>query len=220
MKLTTALLAAALSAATLTAGSCNIVGPLMILASGPEKTPAQFILPKDKTAVIAIDDRGSVLPQRNLRDMIGKTGEEEILAKQLVKDMVASRLVTAIMAHERTGDPMPIADLGKAVNADMVIFVAMEQFTLSEDGSTLSPLAVARVKIVDSKTGVRLGPPENDPTGFFTLTVRLPPQGNVAPTTSNELSMLQDLARVTGVYLSRMFWDSEKITEPTKLEDK
>lgn len=222
MKPITAMLSLSLAAAAaLSAGSCNIIGPVLLLAQGPEKTKAQFILPKECSAVIAIDDRASVLQQRSLRDMIGKSAEEDMLGQNLVREMIASRLASAVMARERTGEPMGIAEIGKAVNADIVIYVAMEQFTLSEDGSSLSPLAVARVKIIESKTGKRLGPPENGPPpDFYTLTVHLPPQGGVAPTTTNELNMLQNLARVTGVYLSRMFWDSEKITEPTKLESK
>jgi hypothetical protein len=222
MKPITALLSGSLAlAASLCAGSCNILGPVILLAQGPDKTPAQFILPKECSAVIAIDDRGSVLPQRTLRDVIGKSAEEAILAQQLVREMVASRLASAVMARERTGEPMGIAEIGKAVNADIVIYVAMERFTLSEDGSSLSPIAIGRVKIIESKSGKRLGPPENGPPpDFYTLTVHLPPQGGVAPTTSNELALMQNLARVTGEYLSRMFWDSEKITEPTKISEK
>lgn len=214
------LLAVTLLGATLTAAGCNIAAAAVFVLHGPEKTEALFTLPKDKSAVIALDDRGSVMPQRSLRDMIGKTAEEEILKQQLVKEMVASRLASAVMSRERTGEPMGIAEIGKAVNADIVIYVVMDSFTLSEDGQTLAPAATGRVKIIESKTGNRLGPPESDPAGYYPLTVRLPTQTGTAPSTSNELSMMQDLARVTGVYLSRMFWDAETMTAPDKLEAK
>lgn len=219
---TTALIAAALLGLTVAAtiGGCNLAAGAYFVLKGPDKTPAVFTLPKECTAVIALDDRGSVVPQRSLRDMIGKTAEEEILKQKLVKEMVAARLASAVMARERTGEPMGIAEIGKAVSADIVIYVVIDSFTLSEDGQTLSPVATGRVKIVESKTGTRLGPPEADPAGFFPLSVNLPPQGAVSPTTANELALLQELARVTGVYLSRMFWDAEVMTAPTKLEEK
>ncbi len=209
----------ALLTASLAAAGCNIVAGAYLIAHGPEKTPAVFTLPKEASVVIALDDRGSVVPQRNLRDVIGKTAEEEILAHDLVREMVAARLATAVMARERAGVPMGIAEVGQAVNADVVIYIVIDQFTLSEDGQTLSPIASGRVKIIESKTGRRLGPPENGPADYYPLIVRLPPQGSTAPTTTNQLQQLQDLARLTGVYISRMFYDAETQSAPTKLQE-
>lgn len=220
MNTTTRLLACFAGAALLCAVGCNIVGPALYLAHGPEKVPAVFTLPKDRSAVIVIDDRASVVPQRSLRDTIGKSAEEEILAQRLVREMIAARLASAVMARERRGEPMGIAEIGQAVNADAVIYVRMDRFSLSEDGQSLTPIATGKVKVVDSKTGVRLGPPENAPIDAYDLVVRLPAQGMTGPTTANELAMLQNLARVTGVYLSRMFYDAEKMSEPTKLQEK
>ncbi|HZW07037.1 MAG TPA: hypothetical protein VFF65_07925, partial [Phycisphaerales bacterium] len=205
--------------ATLTLAGCNLFAGAYLIAHGPEKVKAVFTLPKERTAVIALDDRGSVIPQRNLRDVIGKTAEEELLTRQLVKEMVASRLASAVMARERSGVPMGIAELGQAVKADVVIYVVMDQFTLSEDGTTLSPLATGRVKVVDSATGKRLGPPEDGANDYYQLVVRLPAQAGTASSTSAQLQQLQDLARLTGLGLSRLFYDAEVLSAPTKLQE-
>lgn len=210
-------LAVSLLLAAAAAAGCNLVAGAYLLAHGPEKNPALFTLPRQASAVIAIDDRGSVIPQRSLRDTIGKTAEEEILQQNLVREMVAARLATAVMSRERYGQPMSIADIGKAVNADIVIYVTIDQFSLSKDGSTLSPIANGRVKIIDSHTGQRLGPPEGSGDEFYPLVVDLPAQGEVNSVTSQQ-QRLQDLARVTGNYLARMFYDGEKLSAPTKLE--
>ena len=213
------LIAAALLGVTLTAAGCNLFAGAYLIAHGPPKTAAAFTLPKEKSAVIALDDRGSVVPQRNLRDVIGKTAEEEILSQKLVREMVAARLASAVMARERSGPPMSINDIGKAVQADIVIYVVIDQFTLSEDGTTLSPITTGRVKIVDSATGERLGPPETSPNDYYSLVVRLPPQSGTTTTTASQLQQMQDLARVTGVYLARMFYDAETHTAPEKLQE-
>lgn len=219
MKNTTLILAGSLLCATLTLAGCNIVGGALYLAHGPETTPAVCTLPKDKTAVIAVDDRASVIPQRSLRDVIGKTAEEEILQHGLVKDMVASRLASAVMSRERAGLPMGIAEIGQAVQADIVIYVVIDRFALSEDRASVAPFARGRVKIVESKTGIRLAPPEGGSADYFPLSVQLPAQTDNAPNSANELGMLQDLARLTGVTLSRMFYDAEKMSEPKKLHE-
>lgn len=213
--------AVALAALT-TAAGCNLVAGAYLIASGPEKTPAVATLPKERSAVILIDDRANVVPQRSLRDMIGKTAEEEILKEQLVKEMVAARLATAVLARERYGQPMGIAEIGQAVQADVVIYVSMTNFSLSEDGTTITPFASANVKLIESKTGTRLSPPETDPADSHPLIVRLPAQTNTAGAggATAQQHMMQDLARLTGIYLSRMFYDAEKITAPRSLDDK
>jgi len=210
-------IAVSLLLATAAAAGCNLVAGAFLIAHGPEKTPSLFTLPKQASAVIAIDDRGSVIPQRSLRDTIGKSAEEEILQQNLVREMVAARLATAVMSRERYGQPMSIADIGKAVNADIVIYVTIDQFSLSKDGTTLSPVANGRVKIIDSQSGHRLGPPEGGGDEYYPLIVDLPPQGGVN-TTASQQQRMQELARVTGSYLARMFYDAEKLSAPTQLE--
>lgn len=219
MKTARTLILSALVGVSIAIPGCNLVAGAYLIASGPEKTPAVFTLPKTASAVIALDDRGSVIPQRSLRDVIGKTAEEEILAQNLVREMIASRLAAAVMARERYGQPMGIAEIGQAVKADIVIYVVIDQFTLSKDGQTLSPMTVGRVKIIESATGHRIGPPEGGPTDYYPFEVDLPPQGDAAPTTNNQLQQMQNLAKLTGVYLSRMFYNAEKISAPTKLEE-
>lgn len=213
-------LAGVCGAAVMLAG-CNVAGAAYLLAKGPEKIPAVYTLPKDRTAVIVIDDRANVVPQRSLREGIGASAEKEILARGLVKDLIASRNATAVMSRERYGSPMTIAEIGAAVKADLVIYVAMDKFTLSEDGQTLMPLATGRMKVVDVKTGQRMSPPEGRSVEFHPMSVRLPAQASNAPrTTTDQLGALSDLASLTGVAISQLFYDAEKTaTEPNRLKE-
>jgi hypothetical protein len=210
-----------LGALALLAG-CNIIGAAYVIAHGPEKVPAVYTLPREKSAVIAVDDRASILPQRSLREVIGSTAEKEILSRGLVKDMIASHNATAVMARERYGSPLTVDEIGQAVGADVVIYVVIDKFLLSEDGQTFMPVAQGRMKVIDSKSGTRLTPMENGPIDFHPFSVNLPTQSsNVPKNPTEQLEALQDLASLTGVAISQLFYDAEKInTEPSRLKER
>jgi hypothetical protein len=50
-------IAAALAAAALLAGGCNMAVPALYVIQGPQKRPAQFTLPEDRKLVVFVDDR-------------------------------------------------------------------------------------------------------------------------------------------------------------------
>ncbi len=205
-------------AAWLPAG-CNIAGPALFFIHGPEKVPAVHTLDPARSAVIFIDDRTNRIPSRATRDLIGTTAEEELLNEGLVKDMVQSRKIQSVVARERYGKPLGIAEVGRAVDAKVVIYAWVDQFTLSTDGQTFAPAAALRVKIVDVDSGKRLFPgPDTD--GWYGLNVVVPPQQGVAPdSTADRQRAEQGLARHVGKSLARMFYQHEAERAPGDLNE-
>jgi hypothetical protein len=201
---------AILGAVSLAPAGCNIVAPALMIAQGPPKIEAQLKLDKSRTHVILIDDRRSVLPSRNLRELIGTTAEKALLEKDAVTDIVQSRIASAQVRGERFGTPMSIVEVARAVKADVIIYATVDSFSLTVDGQSLAPTAVLRVKVIDAQTEQRLLPPDGE-LDWRTLTVSLPSAAATAPTSQSQVFAIQtDLAHWTGIQLARMFYDVER----------
>lgn len=202
------------------AGGCNIVGPAVFFVAGPEKIPAAYTLPKDKTAVVFVDDRTNRVPSRATREIIGKTAEDLLLENGAVADMVQSRRVQTVIARERFGKPMGIAEVGRALGAKVVIYCWIDEFKLSEDGQSLLPVAAVRVKVIDAETKERLFPGADDPTGWHVVRVNPPPQqGGLGSTLAERNKAEQDLARWVGRSLAGVFYERSSELQPRRLEE-
>jgi hypothetical protein len=207
-----------------TGAGCNILGPIMMVASGPPTAPAAFTIPEGKSAVIIIDDPANRVPQRSLREVIGRTAEQDMLERKAAKDMIQSGQALAVLARERFGQKQTIDALGRSLKADIVIYATVDVFTLTDDGQTFAPRSAMRVKVVDSATGDRLYPPESV-TEWHPIAVRLPPQAIESPVgqsgaTGMQMQAFQDLAGLTGVALGRMFYKHEIGNDPNQLRER
>ena len=166
MRATRAILLASL-AALLAAAGCNLAVPALYVAQGPPKQPALFTLPKDKKTVVFVDDRKNVVSRLQLRAMLADDVGTIFQRLELVDEVVSGReLISYVRRVETSSKRVSIEELGNAVNADVVVYVEMESFSLSPDGATPKPVASAYVKVVDVKAKERIFPPMGgDPTG-------------------------------------------------------
>lgn len=142
--------------------SCNILGPVAVIAAGPPTNDALVELDPALTYVIVIDDLKSRVPRRSLRDEISTSAEEALLREGVMpKDnLIAGKAALRVSADEdQFGTPLSVAELGERLGANAVIYVAMERWTLSRDGGTLSPSIVGLVKVVDARSNTRIWPP-------------------------------------------------------------
>lgn len=189
------------------AAGCNVVAPVYLAVHGPEKAPAVFTLDKERTGVIFVDDRGNRLPRRALRVQMAEAGEKVILKKRLVKDMVSGQSALQASAADRGGKLLSIAEIGRAVGAQQVIYAAVEEYRLSPDGQTFEPSMTLRVKVIDAVNDKRVWP--EDRAGHAVV-VRLPSQQGSPPTGSAERARVEDaLAAAAGAALSRLFYKHE-----------
>jgi hypothetical protein len=217
--LTSVLLAGGAGTLAVGVAGCNILGPATYFVLGPDKVPAAYELDKDKTAVIFVDDRANRIPSRASREMIGKTAEETLLEKGVVKDMIQSRSIQAVVARERFGKPMAIAEVGRAVNADVVIYAWIDSFSMTADGQTYLPTASLRVKVIDCATTERLFPSPEAPEAWYPFTISLPQQQGFVPTSNAEVAKAeQDLAKWVGLSLARLFFAHDSPRGETKIE--
>ncbi len=186
---------------------CNIIGAGYVLVKGPEKTPAQFTLPKDRPAVVFVDDINNVLSRRTLRTQIAKVAQEELLKQGKLTNVIDASAAMQVAQRESAGQPLDISSLGRAVQAEVVVYVHMDSFSLSSDGQTFSPQARAHVKVIDAVTRKRLWPEkvEGHP---LAVTLRLA-SGTVPRSATEQVNALNALADRTGLEVARLFFEYE-----------
>ncbi len=198
--------------ALLTLVGCNIIGPAGYFIAGPEKIPAVYTLPEDKTTVVFIADRKSVIGDRSLRRRASQTAERLLLDNDAVKDLIDSQAIQDAAAADRFSKPRGIAELGEAVGAQVVVYVAMDDFALSPDGVTYQPTATFRVKVVDVETKERLWPDE--PQEWFPMSVSTMTRAQNMPENTTELlKARQDLAERVGRAIGEMFIKHLKVRD-------
>jgi len=141
------------AAALVACPGCNILGPAGYILHGPERTPEAFVLPKERTAVVFVDDRQSYLPRRSLRMTIADTATRRLLDAKVVTAMVDSQSALAASTADQPGSLTDIITLGKSVGADLIIYATVDGFSLSPDRQAYNPTARVRVKVVDGQGG-------------------------------------------------------------------
>lgn len=201
--------------------ACNILGPAGYFIMGPEKTKPQFLLDPKRSTVIFVDDRASVLPNRTVRQHIAKAVEKVLLEGKAVMqaDIIDSDAILAYSTRERFAKPQGIAEVGRAVSAQVVVYATVDTFTLSADGAQFQPIASVRVKVIDAVDGRRLWPGADpdpaDPAASASATpqvtwapvnVNLTTQQGTAPTNSAERTSAElELADRLGRAIGRLF---------------
>jgi len=203
-----ALVAGVLALGGIALAGCNIVAPIFFVVHGPGKISKVHELDRDRPTVVFIDDRANRVPRRALRTTIARSAEQHLLDKRVLRNVIASTSATQAVSLDRYGEPMPIDEIGRAVNAEVVIYATVDAFTLSADSQTVTPSAQLRVKVIDAVTGARIFPPERE---GLAVTIRIPQRPGFAPSTRAEASQLEDeLAARVGLGLAQLFYDHER----------
>lgn len=201
---------ASLSLALGVLGGCNILGAGYFILKGPPTVPAQYELPEGKSVVIFVDDRGNRLGRSDLRLSIAEAAEQALLTRRRAPDVIDGRAAIMAARGERFGEPMSMVEIGEAVEADLVVWVGVDQFTLSPDGTSFIPAATVRVRVIDVASGERLWPTGEDSRTGYRLSLSMPQQQGTTPSNRSEMLMAQDqLAAWTGLGVGQLFFKHE-----------
>ncbi len=202
----------------LISAGCNIAIPALYIIQGPDKTPAEFKLDKSRITVIYIDDRLNRAPRRSLRILAADTAEQILMQKGVLPEemVITTRAAMRVAAQEEFTAPMTIAELGKAVGAQVIIYATIDAWQLSQDGVSVSPAARARVKIVDAENDVRIWPADS---GGFPVNAALPPQVTPMSTNADRDELNLALANLLGRNIARLFFEYERDSLSGTLND-
>lgn len=182
---------------------CNILGPLFVAFSPPPTIKAEYQLDPKRSTVIFIDDRSNRLPRRTYRQLIAEEAQRVLLDEKSVENLIDFKAAVAATNADRSGEPMPIVEIGRAAKADVIIYVTIDGFALSPDGQTYSPSAAFRAKVVDAVDEKRLWPEE---AAGFPVTLNAVQKNDFTPRSNADvLKAESELAKRTGMAIAQLF---------------
>lgn len=189
---------------------CNIVAPVAYAIQGPGQVEPQYTLDETLRTVVFVDDPSSKITQRRLRYAIAMMTTQTLLGKEVLTDMVDARGILTAASNEQYGQQMSISELGRSVDADVVIYAVVTDFSMSPEVGAYLPRASMRVKVIDARQGDRLWP--NDEAGHL-INVQIPQRPGTGPASTGErVEIEQQLADRAGLGLAQLFYKHE-ITE-------
>ncbi len=196
-------------------GSCNIVGPVGYFVMGPPDVEAQFPLDPKRPTVVFIDDgvNRSVMPTRASRRRIGMTADDYLLNQGKFERVIASQDLLAMVEREKYSKTSSVVEVGEGINAEILIHVAMDSFTIVQSGDNFTPTASCRVRVVDIKEKKQLWPEKLD--DWHPLAVNAPPHRGELPAGPGGRAKLQDeLAQRVGRDIAFLFFKHEMDQSP------
>ena len=195
-------------------GGCNYLGAAGVILAGPPKVQALTELPKDRSLVIFIDDPSNRMRSTRLRDAMGGAADRKLLQEDIVKDVISSRsarLASRLDTAGPDGAMLSIVEIGRAVGADTVVWVVIDDFSLTTDGVSFIPAVTMRIKVMETGRGDRLWPGEDQPAGAR-VTIAMPQGQGVTPGSRPEqMRAEQALAEYAGIGLAQLFYTHEKV---------
>ena len=190
---------------------CNIVAPAAYIIQGPPKTPAVVEL-EDKTTVVYVDDRRNVLPRSALRQIMAEKAGEVLMTKKIITTTISPRDAMAIARQESNSEPLSMAAIAQRVEADQIIYVEMDSFSLTPDGYTPRPQATCAVWVLDVANRRRILPAMNSLDRGYLLTIDLGATSMDGYSSEASLRKLEEtLASFAGVKLAQMFFEHEEL---------
>lgn len=200
-----ALLCVTCAALTLAAAGCNYIAPIIILVEGPPKYEAEFKLPKDRTAVVFVDDPRSQIPRRAIRVAMIEAAETDVLRKNLVKDLVSGQSALRVAQADQSAGQLSVAEVGRAVESEVVIWATVDSFTRADTSRNQEPSVTFRVRVVDATDNKILWPED---TAGRRLVVTLTPRiGAVASDAGASTAAELQIGKNAGLALAQLFYE-------------
>jgi hypothetical protein len=170
-----------------------------------DRVPPRFKLPADKVVLVFPDDVERPVSYPPVKRRLAEKINELLIEKKLVARTVSHDQLTALRGTEPNFDRMHVPTVGRKCEADLVVYLAIDRFTLKD-----TPVETiwrgrldVRVKVVDVKKG-RIWPEE---MAGFPISVQEPTTENTSESYGAELSrkLADKLAvEVTGLFHERL----------------
>lgn len=184
--------------------SCNIVAGVSYAVTPDPSQDAEYILP-DRRTVVFVDDRRNVMHPTRLRRVIAERVTRDLLAKEILTTVVSPRDVMRVSAaNDRHNDPLSVDELGRAVDASVVIYVEMGAFGLTSDGQTANPRASCTVRVIDVEQRARLFPTDQAAHSVQSTLDRIDPHRIESGAEIRKLA--EELAEELGDSIAKVFY--------------
>jgi hypothetical protein len=185
--------------------SCNIAAGVSYIITPDPAKEAMYTL-QDVRTVVFVDDRRNTMHPSRLRLVIADRVTTDLLTKKIISTIVSPKDIFRVSAtNDRYNEPLPIAALGKAVEADVVIYVEMDSFGLTNDGQTANPTATCSLRVISVVESKRLFPTEQ--ASYFVRANLKKVKPHRIASNSEIRKLAEELAEELGDAIAKVFYD-------------
>ncbi|MEN0020372.1 MAG: hypothetical protein AAF747_05770, partial [Planctomycetota bacterium] len=127
-----------------------------------------------------------------------------------LRTTIAPGAMYAAADAEDPTDPAGVAELARDIGASVVIYATIERFTLSTDGTSFNPTSTLFVRVIDVEAMERVWPDreiEATERGYPLVASSFQQQGFAPGDPTARRQAEEDLARLTGLRLSQVFYE-------------
>lgn len=197
----------ALAFAASTMSSCNLLVPLVVILAPDPEVKAVFELP-DRPTVVFVDDRKNLVTPTTLRRVIANRVSRDLMLKKVLTTTIES-VDAMVIARQNDTDEyvMPMDAIGRAVGAELIIYVEMLDFRERPDPYTPKPRGVCSVRVIDVVNHIRLFPPADAEGSSHPLEVIMDavnPEQFASRASRNQVALA--LAEQIGMETARLFY--------------
>ena len=193
------------AAGMLALSGCQLPLAIMEKMFPKDRVPPQFKLPAGKVVLVFPDDVERPVSYPPVKRRLAEKINELLMEKKLAARTVPHDRLTELRGLEPDFDRMHVPTVGRKCGADLVVYLAIDRFTLKE-----TPIEAfwrgrldVRVKVVDVGKG-RIWP---DGLAGFPISVQEPRTENTSETYGSELAkkLADEMAvEVAGLFHARL----------------
>ena len=104
----------------------------------PDAVDAVYKFPKDKIVLVLVDDPKGLGREASIQLGLANALNDQLLEHKIAKDVIPQRKLLFEMARTSAFQQLSISEIGKRLQADIVLYVKIEQFALKDN--RLSPI--------------------------------------------------------------------------------
>ena len=150
--------AALLALAAGAAGGCQAIAWGATTFTPPKRIDAQYRLPPGRNVLIFVDDPSGTIADHGVQEKLTAYLEKEFVDKKLAKSLVPQSALQAALVSLGDDGNVGVPRIAREVGADLVVYVQIEGFTLTDDDArTWQGKMVAGVRVRDAE-GHKLWP--------------------------------------------------------------
>jgi len=191
---------------------CAVVGWVVAQSAPPKKVPAVYDPPKQQTWLVFVDDLMNPVDYQPVKRELAENISRELKTKDVAVRTVDYEDLMDLTMRRDDFNSMGIPEIGRELNADLVLYVHLDEFQLREDD--VAPLWQGKmkctVKVVDSREG-RLWP-DDRPKGFPLPLVETPQEVSQADSFGRQVA--ERLADKQATQIVRLFHEHEVPRRP------
>lgn len=207
------LLAAALLAVA-SAGGCSVIAWTATQFAPPQKVKALYHPPQGKTVLVFVDDVRDPVSYELIKRDLTEEVNKQLIEHKLAAQAVSYERLLEVVGQNKNFNQLRVVDVGKAVGADLVLYVEITKFRLKEAPGTAlwDGQLVTSVRWVSTTASTpdeaRLWPKDHPgASGYDLPAVGMPTKEDPSLSYGSELS--KNLATRMADQIGKLFYDYE-----------